>query len=62
MYSPADLAYTSQRIPKPNGLFYYYETSKGEVIESPEFSDKIQRQRIQANIRNQILINKNGDF
>ena len=35
----ADLAYLHKNS-KLNGLFYYYETSKGEVIESPEFQTK----------------------
>ena len=35
----ADFAYLHKNS-KLNGLFYYYETSKGEVIESPEFQTK----------------------
>ena len=35
----ADLAYL-HKASKLNGLFYYYETSKGQVIESPEFQTK----------------------
>ena len=35
----ADLAYL-HKASKLNGLFYYYETPKGQVIESPEFQTK----------------------
>ena len=35
----ADLAYL-HKASKLNGLFYYYETPKGQVIESPEFQRK----------------------